>query len=571
MKVKVNSITLLLFVILLIGAAVRLAGINYLLIPDESMQLYRCLKIGRLEFIPNWFFGIYSYIMFVFYSVFFIIGLGFGWFSSLHNFLGRYFTDPHIFYLAGRTAESLAGIAGIYAMYLLGKSMFNKTVGVMGALFLALNVTHVKLSQSARGGAFAALFSILALFFIYLTYQRGKLRDYVLAGLFIAAAASIRIYFLGLFVPLLVVFIYSLIRERVSAASKRSRIFFRFFLCIVVFIVATCVFTPDFVFDFEYIKSILIALVLPLAGPDGGEPNFLGLEMTNGWSSYLLDLLPASFGWPLYILSILSVLFALFSWRQCKHTLLAAFIICYIAVIGKSGITATRYMMPIFPAFFLLAAHVLSMASRNLFKQEKMQTIFIFAITLLLVLPSAVKSVELDISRWKMQTQDVANEWILKNIPDRARIAVESTGYAGPNIRLYSMVDYDLYRMSKEKLEQLYAERKKSEKSGSLALRYFIDHPPKPWHRVYDLNIKQIVSLDYLKGEKIEYFVTSSSVYDLYDTPHSRTAYPDLVQSKMKFYNWLEEEGDLIKVFKPSKQNPGPEIKVYKIAIQVNL
>ena len=117
-------------------------------------------------------------------------------------------------------------------------------------------------------------------------------------------------------------------------------------------------------------------------------------------------------------------------------------------------------------------------------------------------------------------------------------------------------------------LKELYNKRTRGEKSGSLALRYFIDHPPRPWHRVYDLNVKERVSLDYLKEEKIEYFVTSSGVYDLYITTKSQKGYPELVQSKMEFYDWLDKEGILIKTFFPTEENPGPEIRVYRMEVE---
>lgn len=234
---------------------------------------------------------------------------------------------------------------------------------------------------------------------------------------------------------------------------------------------------------------------------------------------------------------------------------------------GKSSIVGARYMLPIFPAFIILGAHFIEELGDKLISPPWLKGILICSLAALLMIPPGMKVIRLDLQRQKRTTQDLAREWILKNIPDQARVAVESTGYATPNIRLYSVIDYDIYRMTKPELEQLYAKRMKEDKIESLALKYFIDHPPQPWHRIYNIELRKKVPLKYLKDEKIEYVVISSMVRNKFISSINKDKYPDIVKSRENFYNWQKEDGELIKVFSPSKTNTGPEIKVYKMTL----
>ena len=49
-----------------------------------------------------------------------------------------------------RLVSSLAGIGGVYVIYLLGKEIFNKNVGLMAAFLLCFNDFHIYYSQEAR-------------------------------------------------------------------------------------------------------------------------------------------------------------------------------------------------------------------------------------------------------------------------------------------------------------------------------------------------------------------------------------------------------------------------------------
>ena len=541
--------------ILLVAAAVRLAGVGNLHFPDEAWQLYRSLKIGTGEFYPNWFVGVYSYLMFVWYSVFFVLGLLAGWWPTAADFMGRYYRDPHILYVSGRVAESLAGVGGIYCLYLLGRRLFSRTVGLAAAVFLAFNITHIQISQMARGQAFALLLGLLAFLFLERFVRKHRLPDVLWAGMFLAGAVSIRVYYLAYLIPAGIFLLW----------DKRRGMFWKAsFILAASFIFSSVLFTPDFVFAPKIIWQGLYMAAVPLT--PGGPLSIQAPEgaVTHPLWAYLSAFVPDSMGWPLYLLVWVGFLAALPRIRNLNFAVIAIMPIPFFLVMGTSRLAAPRYILPVFPMLFLLAGVILEkVISRLTFLPRR--HVWVFAAALLLIVPGISGIVRWDIAKNRLHTIDLAKDWIIQNIPDRAGVAVESTGYAGPNIRLYSVIDYDIYRMSPDELRALYVERMKTDPAGSLALKYFIEHPPKPWHRVFDLNVRKPVPLKLLIEDGVEYFVISSGVEKGYLADRTRERLPDLFANRMSFYDWVEANCVLIKTFSPSEKHPGPEIKVYKL------
>ena len=97
-----------------------------------------------------------------------------------------------------RAFSALAGIAGIPAVYLLGKELFNKTAGFFAAALVALNLYHISYSQEVRSYSMLFLLTVLSfLAFVRLVRNPGRRR-----ALAYAAAVTLLIYthYFGLFV-----------------------------------------------------------------------------------------------------------------------------------------------------------------------------------------------------------------------------------------------------------------------------------------------------------------------------------------------------------------------------------
>jgi uncharacterized membrane protein len=118
--------------------------------------------------------------------------------NSLFQALGSYDQHPPLFYLAERcffyffgesesTARMLpaaAGVAGVFAIYLLGKEMVNQRVGWIAAVLACVNHFLIAYSREARGYMFAFLFGTLSLLYLCRLLKHLRRHDAWIFSLF---------------------------------------------------------------------------------------------------------------------------------------------------------------------------------------------------------------------------------------------------------------------------------------------------------------------------------------------------------------------------------------------------
>src|SRR5690606_3381699 len=66
--------------------------------------------------------------------------------------------------MVARLLSAIGGIAGVVAIYVFGKHIFNKQVGLIAAFLLAINDFHIAASQEARPYTLFVLFAIIAFY-----------------------------------------------------------------------------------------------------------------------------------------------------------------------------------------------------------------------------------------------------------------------------------------------------------------------------------------------------------------------------------------------------------------------
>lgn len=109
-----------------------------------------------------------------------------------------------IFKIAGYTTfvarmySAIVGILSIFSIYLLGKEMINKKVGLFAALLLSVNPFHLYYSQDARPYMLLFLFTIFSFYFLIKFLKLPSKKNALYYG--IATAMMINTHFFGLFV-----------------------------------------------------------------------------------------------------------------------------------------------------------------------------------------------------------------------------------------------------------------------------------------------------------------------------------------------------------------------------------
>ena len=142
--------------ILVIGCLIRLYGIDwglpYLYDPDESNRVSRAfLILANHDLNPHWFGHpgtTVIYLLAGIYGLIFVLGRAWGSFPGFSDFQALYYQNPTIFYLTGRLLSTVFGVATILVIYLIGTRIFNRMIGLMSALFIAIIPLHKALIHS---------------------------------------------------------------------------------------------------------------------------------------------------------------------------------------------------------------------------------------------------------------------------------------------------------------------------------------------------------------------------------------------------------------------------------------
>lgn len=197
---KVDISVILLFLIVFLGLILRLVGIKhgfpFIFHPDEPTIIRSALGI-RFDPNPKHFDWphLYIYLNYFLYMGFAkirdILG-AIGLKESVSSLFPLFWNDDLIYYYLTRCFSAILGALTAIPVYLAGKNLFGKRVGVFSALAITLMPYHVWHSHYALGDVPMTFFSAWGFYFSTLIITRFKIKDYIFSGLFIGFSASVK-------------------------------------------------------------------------------------------------------------------------------------------------------------------------------------------------------------------------------------------------------------------------------------------------------------------------------------------------------------------------------------------
>ncbi|MBS1562963.1 MAG: glycosyltransferase family 39 protein [Bacteroidetes bacterium] len=160
--------------------------------------------------------------------------------------------------LVGRIFPMLVGVISVWAIYLLGKEVLNKNLGLITAAFTAVNYFAIAYSQEARDYILVFLFSILSYLYFIRLIKNLRAKDSWLYALF--TLLMLYSHYYGLFIVFSQFVIAFLL---LFTAGDQKKLFIRRFL--VAGIVIALGFAPwvPFVMKMSQIHSFWIAPIPP--------------------------------------------------------------------------------------------------------------------------------------------------------------------------------------------------------------------------------------------------------------------------------------------------------------------
>ena len=517
--------------ILAVAAYLRLRGMSWGLPygyqdPDEHVVLVRAFHVAAGHLNP----GFFYYPSLVFY----LIGGAtwvVSWFHATHgvSFLSpaAFVTDPTPYYLIGRSVVVVCGVTSVYLVYGLGKEAFSRPVGLLSALFLAVEPLHVRYSHLAVTDVPATMFGLLALLLFVRAARLGSPRS-LLYGALAAGLATGTKYNLGmLFVPGVIAcgYVYRDAlgphRWRSLAARAARRVAAPMALAFLVSTPFAVLDAPRFLGDFVRQNHVV-------------ANGWLGFEnVHNGyWYNLSVNLL-ASLGIVLLALGLIGIVLALVKRTRADYVLVTYVLVYYLYVSSWHELM-DRYLLPIVPLLIVLAVRAcLALAAVPLVRRRGVVVVAAAALLLGAIVLPARASINYSRSLSGTDVRTVAKAWIEHHLPVSAVIAMEPDGPP-----LVSRLDLPLY----------------SEASLS-ASSYQIYPLPLPLPGAADatLGVRSLIAAG------VDYVVLSSDVDRRVRA--AAATYP----RQLAFYRALARRGRVVARFAPRPDEPGPVITIYRL------
>lgn len=143
----------------------------------------------------------------------------------------------------GRYLTAILGFFSIPLVFLIGKKLFNKYVGMVAALFLAVNYRHVLSSHFSLVDGPNATLALLVLYVALQVYERPSRKKYILLGIAIALSLSAKLYFFSFF-PLMIIYVLTVLRNVKKKGFLKSFLYADLFFCLTATLILFLVLNP---------------------------------------------------------------------------------------------------------------------------------------------------------------------------------------------------------------------------------------------------------------------------------------------------------------------------------------
>ncbi len=407
-------------------------GLPFLYHPDEGFEVNRALQLGTGSFDFNFFRmikGGYFYLLFVEYGVLFVVLKLIGTVSSTQDFAMLYISDPTLFYLVGRLTTATIGTLTVYLLYRLGTRLHSRRVGLAAAIFLFANVLHVRNSHFITVDIPLTCLVTAGLLFIARVNERGRMGDYLGAGLFIALATITKLPGVLLLVPLGVVHA----RRSLAADGGFLGNFFSrpVLLAGAVFMLVFFAANPGALLYFhEFVLNIgrILGVVSTSGGGEGGGGNAGVLVDPPSSTLFYLRVVYEGMGLPTCAAALVGTILVVVK-RQFMTGMIALFVLVFFVGISISShpfLMYHRYLLPILPPIALLAAIAIDRLAQLLVKRIPALAPGVVAplLALLMSLGTLSDTLASNHDFVLKDTRTAAWEWFAANVPENSRVLI---------------------------------------------------------------------------------------------------------------------------------------------------
>ena len=537
MKIKDNNKTKISFMLgfcLIMGLILRLGaidfGLPFLSHIDEEHYLPRALRILRSQDLnPHYFRNppLLTYLYSIVLFLYFVFGKLLALFTSMRDFAELYFSNRTSFFVIARTINALFGVGICLVVYKVGKKLFDKITGLIASLLVCSSFLMVRDSHYAVNDIPGTFFLILSFSYIVNIYTRGRLKDYILSGLFAGMAVATK-YNMG-------IIIFPLVLSH-FLANRRIVLNRNFIWAMLSCLVGFFLFCPWILLDYREFWEQFAEQFMFSKRP------WLGASSTVSYIQYFFTLL-----WGYGLLPFcLFIIGSVYLWREKekqKLLLIVCFPLFYYLLLGAMKLFFVRFAILLIPYLCILSAYgIIALAGRISYTHRRVALVFLILVS---ISQGVIFSCRHNYLISKTDTRILARNWINNNLPHGSKMVTEGHSL---NLTVYYDKSRLMENINNHQIENVWTSLPKT-------------------------------SLDEYKQRDINYIITSSYISKRYFD------HPDKYPRENEFYITLEKETHQIFKISPSQgkvpfyldeisspfwnifvlDKPGPTITIFQI------
>ncbi|MCK9614375.1 MAG: glycosyltransferase family 39 protein [Candidatus Omnitrophica bacterium] len=411
---KINKVKFCLIFIIGLGFLLRVWGINFGLPyqshQDEPIIVNHALAYGSGDFNPHFFIipPLTSYILFFFYGVYFVILKIFGVVANTEVFAISFFRNPTPFYVIGRIVIGVVpSICNVYLTYRLARIFFSEKVALCAASIMAISFINTVNAHYIYTDNLLVFWVLLAYIKMASLIKQANRKNYAMSAIFIALAAATKYNAILLLVPFLYTHFY------VSKKNIAGKLFNLNLAMASGVIIATFLLANPFAFlDWKFFLYSVTTRI---------RHGYIG------WGHHLTYSLFEGIGGFMTLLAIAGLCLMLI--RKYKIALfLVLFPFCFYIHLAYASQPFSRYVLVLIPFLAIGLGYILFDFFSKWPRPKLLQTLC-FIISVIVMLPTVIKSIKADMLFASEDTRLSAAHWIEQHIPVSSRILFDNTSF----------------------------------------------------------------------------------------------------------------------------------------------
>lgn len=351
----------------------------------------------------------------------------------------------------GRYVTALFGTGVVLMSYLVGKQLFRSTaIGLLGALFVAVNYRQVLNSHIGLPDIYNAFFLLLAIFQMFRLLNHHTRLNYIWTGLTVALSFSTKFFFY-IFTPLLLLIVYQFFQSKKLMTPREIIRFFLKINYLLMFSVMICIILALGIYHIIYLPETINQL------------NYLSLRNrvgTNALNFYAIAYLyHVTLGPLTSILVVLGVLIGLIRRFFITFFLLSILLpfFWFLLYYSQAG-SSPRNFVTVIPLMVLFSTYTIYSLWHLLIKYSKFLAVFVIVfIVASVLLESLGNSLVVPLEYSKNWNFKLAQKWVGQNIPPGSKVVAHpTTPFFGKSVELLLAKqpdDYFLKEMQEKKAQ----------------------------------------------------------------------------------------------------------------------